>query len=112
MARINLPDCRTENYWVLIRRLAETYHFDGCTGVPDFYINACLEHDGHYRFHATIFNKPITRAQADQRFREVIQCCSPWATYSPMSWWRWLGVRLLGGPAWDHSYARTTGKIT
>jgi len=88
-------------YWRRIRQMAALLNSDGCTGVPDFYKDACLEHDCHYRRGMTLGLQIITRADADRRFRQVIQSRSPFRKFSPMSWWRWLGVRIGGKAAWD-----------
>ena len=87
-------------YWVLVREASYDLDSDGCTGIPDFYLDACLEHDVHYRTHRWIDGTPIVRAEADARFRQVMQSRSMLGTASPMAWWRWLGVRLMGRWAW------------
>lgn len=88
-------------YWDRVRARARELGSDGCTAVPDFYLDSCLEHDIHYRTHAWLDGSPITRSQADQRFREVIQSRSWFGVASPMSWWRWAGLRLGGDAAWE-----------
>lgn len=90
-----------DDYWVRVRERAAELLSDGCSGVPDFYLDACLDHDIAYRTGKTIHGEAITRAQADARFRRVIQSRSPFGVLSPMSWWRWAGVRLFGGKAWS-----------
>ena len=79
---------------------------DGCTGVPDFFVEACREHDFYYRTHHDFEGKLITRSEADKRFRLRIQSLSK-VRSTPIriagffiSWWRWLGVRLFAGAAW------------
>ena len=89
------------DYWSYIRYVAKERSFDGCTGVPEFYQDACLEHDLHYADAKTAFGDPITREESDERFRLVIQKRSCFRLFSPLSWWRWLGVRLLGKNAWN-----------
>lgn len=81
-------------YWALLARWAAVFS-DGCTGVKDYYIRACHEHDYHCLEGRTLFYDPITRREADARFRHVIQMLSPLGRLSPMSWWRWAGVRLF-----------------
>ena len=90
-------------YWVMIRRKARALKSDGCTGVPDFYLDCCLEHDIHYRTGKTLGGKPLTRAQADARLRRCIQSRSVFGWFSPMSWWRWAAVRLFGSRAFHSS---------
>lgn len=91
---------REGTYWDCVRQVAAELGSDGCTGVPDFFLDACLEHDVHYRLHKTVSGQPITRQEADTRFREGIQHASYLGVCSPMAWWRWAGVRLFGGSSW------------
>lgn len=88
-------------YWWCVREYASWINSDGCTGVADFYLDACLEHDYHYRTHRWLDGRPIFRSEADERFRRVIQSRSPFGRISPLSWWRWAGVRILGRHAWN-----------
>ena len=74
---------------------------DGCTGVPDFYLNGCIVHDFHYATHKDFNGEPISRSAADARFRKYIQNKSKLGFLSPMSWWRWAAVRLFGEKAWE-----------
>lgn len=87
-------------YWSDIRAKARELDADGCTGVPDWMVWTCLEHDVHYRTHHRLDGTPITRTEADQVFRVRIQQGSPFGRFSPVSWWRWLGVRAFGSKAW------------
>lgn len=87
-------------YWRAIRRRAQELGSDGCTAVPDFYRDVCLEHDVHYRTHARLDGSPIRRAEADRLLRLGIQARSPFGRASPMSWWRWAAVRAFGRRAW------------
>ncbi len=95
-----VPDF-TDTYWLHIRERARRLNADGCTGVPDFFLDACLEHDVHYRTHAWVDGTPIFKSEADARLRDVIQSRSAFGVLSPMSYWRWLGVKLLGHRAWN-----------
>lgn len=90
------------DHWERVRSIAAALGSDGCSGVPDFHLDACLEHDIHYRTGKTIYGTPLTRAQADARFRRCIQQRSIFGRFSPMAWWRWAGVRLFGGASWQH----------
>lgn len=89
-------------YWDEIRRTAAHIGADGCTLVSDIYLDSCLEHDIHYRWHTWIDGSPITKEEADRRFRAVIQSRSPLGRWSPVSWVRWAGVALFGQRSWDH----------
>lgn len=82
-------------YWVKVRRAAKALGSDGCTGVPDFYLDACLEHDVHWRTGHTVFGNRISLWAANRRFRQVIQSRSPLGRFDPLSWWRWAAVSLV-----------------
>lgn len=88
-------------YWNWVRVRAAELESDGCTGVPDFYADCCLEHDLAYRTgldpRASFVGRsiPISRAAADRRLRECIQARSKFGRFSPLSWTRWAGLRLL-----------------
>lgn len=100
-ALLGLPGPQDATYWEKIERRAKDLGTDGCSG-PAFevYVRACWEHDIHYRTGATLFGRSITRAQADAIFRERIQDDSYFGYLSPMSWWRWAGLRAFGGNSW------------
>ena len=83
-------------YWALIRHRAECLGSDGCTGVPDFYLEACLEHDIHWRTGRTLYGQTISTRQSNTRFRWVIQDRSLFGVFSPLSWWRWAAVSIAG----------------
>jgi hypothetical protein len=91
----------SEEYRTLMRARARALHADGCSGVPDFYLDACLEHDVHYRTHRWLSGLPLTRRQADACFRRRMQQTSLFGWFSPMALWRWGGVRLFGERAWE-----------
>lgn len=92
-----------DDYWIAVRARARELGSDGCSGVLDFYLDSCLEHDIHYRTHCWLDGTPITRRKADKRFRNVIQSRSWFGSYSPMAWWRWAGLRRFGGNAWRNT---------
>ena len=92
---------RASGYWVLVRRRAKELRSDGCTGVADFYVDACFEHDVHWRTGHTLWGDRISTRQANMRFRRVIQDRSPLGLLSPMAWWRWAGVSIAG--IWHNS---------
>lgn len=94
---------KDDTYWLHIREKARRLNADGCTGVPDFYLDACLEHDIHYRTHQWLDEEPIFKSEADARFRQVIQSRSIFGLFSPMALWRWVGVMVFGKKAWSRS---------
>ena len=83
-------------YWERVRARAAELNSDGCSGVADIYLDCCYEHDIAYRTGKAFEGDRTTRAQDDARFRECIQEHSSFGRFSPVSWWRWLGVRILG----------------
>lgn len=74
---------------------------DGCTDVPDFYVEECIKHDFYYRTHHDFSGRLIRKKDADIRFRRGIQNKSNLGVMSPISWERWLGVALFGTKAWE-----------
>lgn len=88
-------------YWAAIYAVAKANHYDGCTGVPDWLVWTCLEHDLHYATAKMLDGTPIDKATADYIFRVRIQQGSGFGVFSPASWWRWLGVRWFGTKAWN-----------
>jgi hypothetical protein len=85
-----------------IRLIKDFTCADGCTGVPDFYIEACIIHDFYYRTHKDLNGQPTTKQQADKNFRLKVQSMSAFGKFSPMSWWRWLGLKMFASKAWDN----------
>lgn len=83
-----------------IKRIKKFICSDGCTGVPEFYQESCIVHDFWYRTHRNLDGSEITRAQADAGLRLMIQDRSPLGKLSPVSWWRWMGVRVFASKAW------------
>jgi hypothetical protein len=90
-----------DDYWETVRRTATTLNSDGCTGVPDLYLDCCYQHDIHYRTHRTLDGQPITKREADRLFRECMQSHSRLGWWAPLSWVRWAAVALLGKCSWD-----------
>jgi len=78
---------------------------DGCSGVPDFYVDECIKHDFYYRTKHDFSGRLISKKEADLRFREGIQRKSKLGVMSPLAWWRWLGVTLFpqAHKAWSRS---------
>lgn len=95
-----LPGLKDKAYWSLIAGWAAD-NSDGCTGVPDHYVEACHEHDFHYRYATTLYGEPITFMEANARFKDAIQMRSKLRWFSPLSWIRFLGVTSFGKPLWD-----------
>lgn len=95
-----LPGKDDKKYWQTLRTWAEA-NSDGCSGVPDLYVEACWEHDYHYRFGVTLLGDPITFGESNARFRQAIQQRSKLKWFSPLSWVRFLGVKAFGKSIWD-----------
>lgn len=94
------PDKFTKHDWDLVRAYTKS---DGCTGVIDLYIEACIEHDFLFRTHHDFSGKVISFYEANKRFRIRIQRLSKLGMCDPVSWWRWLAVCFLpqARRAWD-----------
>lgn len=84
------------SYWERVRDTAAELGADGCTGATGGWVDCCLEHDVHYRLRTTLDGTPISRRDADARFRACMQSRSRLGWWSPVAWWRWAAVRLLG----------------
>ena len=84
-----------EDYWRRVRTRAKARQTDGCTGVPDVYVECCWEHDIHCDGY-DINGEPINWAEAAYRFRKCLQSRSPFGVFSPVSWVYWAGVRWHG----------------
>lgn len=85
-----------------VEALAASIGSDGCSGVPDFYRCCCVVHDLAYKFRMDPWGRPVrTKKTADKNFRKCIQGHSRLGVLSPMSWWRWLGVKRFGQRPWD-----------
>jgi hypothetical protein len=91
---IHTPEPKGDPYWDRVRAVAEGLHSDGCTLVADWYLDACYEHDIHWRTGQTLAGAKITTAEANTRFRRVIQSRSKLGRLNPVSWVRWVGVTL------------------
>ena len=84
---------------------------DGCTGVPDFFRACCDAHDYKYTLGETPRGVKVTKAEADQQFRDCIQARSRLRFLSPLSWWRWLAVRQFGRGVWQQTVASEQQKV-
>ena len=89
-------------YWAYVKKVAHKLGSDGCTGGTQFFRAACLEHDIHYRTKRFLTGVSIDKDTADYIFRRRMQQKSIFRKFSPMSWWRWVGVRtIIGRLAWE-----------
>lgn len=87
-------------YIAAVERKCAELGCDGCTGVPDFYLMGCLEHDIAYRTGRDPLGRRVTKAEADERLLWYVQNHSVFGRWSPMAWWRWGYVHLFVGKAW------------
>ncbi len=86
----------------VVKMKADALHSDGCSGVPDFYIVSCYEHDIAYRTGiGYIDNQPISRKEADIRMKWHVQLCSPFGRFSPMAQWRYWWIRWFSRKHWQ-----------
>lgn len=104
-------------YWSFIEKEATALKSDGCTLVSELFHICCLEHDCAYKLHKDprdayrYFEQgctnywdlasPISRGEADKRFRKCMQERSKLGRFSPVSWLRWVGVRVGASRAWN-----------
>lgn len=79
-----------------LQALATSIGSDGCTHAAEFYQDCCLEHDVAYALGITPRGVPITKAQADRRFRDCNAAHSPLRFLSPLAWLRWSAVHWFG----------------
>ena len=91
---------RMPDYIALVESKCAALGCDGCTGVPDFFLMGCLEHDIAYRTGRDPFGKPITKREADERLKWYIQNHSVFGRLSPLAMWRWWFVRTFVSKAW------------
>lgn len=92
----NVQSRAGKRYWERVRDKAAELGTDGCTGATGAFRDCCLEHDIHYRLGTTLGGEPITRREADDRFRSCMMAHSALGFYSPMAWIRWAAVRCFG----------------
>ena len=90
-------------YWIDVHKRALELNSDGCSGVPDWFVWTCHEHDVHYRQHRYLTGDEIDFNTANYILRVRIQQGSWFRQFSPVSWWRWLGVKYLPAAkrAWE-----------
>ena len=104
MSPVMLPDMERlddPTFWEEVEWTAAAVKANGCSGVPEFYHQACLLHDCYYRLGVDFTYQDITRRESDRRFRQAIQARSFFGRISPMAWWRWVGVRRFGSASWN-----------
>lgn len=89
------------SYWIRLKQWAFDTKSDGCSDVPDFYVECCWQHDRGYQTGENIDGvKYPNRKAIDDEFRKCMQDRSIFGRFSPMSWWRWAAVRLFGWMPW------------
>lgn len=82
-------------------RIGKFIASDGCTGVPDFFLDGCKLHDFWYRTHRNLDGTPITELQADKGLEQYIWKHSIFGRFSPMAWWRRRALEyIFGQKAW------------
>jgi hypothetical protein len=115
-------------FWNWVRSEAAVISADGCSGpAAGFHIECCYEHDLGYfyakdprdaylKFRGGAVDpwadaKPVSRRDVDARFRRCLQQRSTAGKYSPLSWWRWVGVRMGGRKSWAKHRTREADTI-
>ena|SRR3990167_1797839 len=89
-------------YWSDIDAKSKELKSDGCTGVPDYLVWTCKEHDIFFRTHYTLAGRSIDFRTANYIFRVRIQQGSGLGIFSPVAWCWWAAVSVLGKKAWSH----------
>jgi len=91
-------------------RLSDFIESDGCTGVPNFYLNGCILHDFSTRTHRDLDGTPMTEQQTNKRLEEYIWAHSVFGHFSPMAWWRyWALQNFFENRPWDAMPPDITG---
>lgn len=90
----------TESYWTRVRDKAAQLGSDGCSNATGAFADCCLEHDILYRTGMTLDGDPISRRDADARFKACMRRHSRLGWFSPMALIRWSAVRMFGGNAY------------
>lgn len=99
---LGLPGPDDAPYWRMVEQIAHSLNTDGCSGPAlQVYVEACWEHDIHYRTHKTVHGKPLTKEQADRILWERVREFSWLGVVSPMAWWRYYAVKHFGQKSWD-----------
>ncbi len=81
-----------KRYWDLCEATAKNLKTDGCTGVPDWYVWTCWEHDVHSKTNKTIYGLHLTVGEMNWILRRRIQQASVMGVASPVSWLYWVGT--------------------
>lgn len=85
------------------KELERAIESDGCTAVTELYHICCVVHDLGYREGIDPWGRTVSRADVDRSFRLCMQKHSKLGRFSPMSWWRWVGVRVGGYFLWKRN---------
>lgn len=93
------------------KRIAIFINSDGCTDVPDFYLNGCIQHDWWFRTHRNFDGSPITEEEANQGLRDYVWHHSLFGHFSPLAWWRYYALEVFGKKAWDEMPPLISGVI-
>ena len=107
----------TPLYWDWIDSEAAVIKTDGCSKVSGAFRRHCRVHDLSYYYARDpvsayrlfiacdpdywLCAQPITKGEADAAFRRGMQSDSVAGFFSPMALWRWAGLKIGGGSAWE-----------
>lgn len=103
-------------YWDWVNAECALIKSDGCSKSLELYHQACQQHDLCYFYakspHSAYTRylegeidpwehaEAITKGASDAMFRREMQAHSRFGRFSPMSWWRFVGLKIFGGHAW------------
>lgn len=111
---MEIKDKSDTEYWNKVEQRAKELHTDGCTRVTDTFIECCWEHDVAYRDGKTVEGIIVPNTKvADLAFRKCMQNRSRVGVLSPVSWIRWIGLRIINNIIKRHELpTRSVANIT
>jgi hypothetical protein len=84
------------------RRIAEFIKSDGCTGVPDWFLNGCIQHDWGFRTHRDFEGNWVTEHEVNGWLKEYVQKRSWLGRWSLVAFVRYQFLeKLLPKRVWD-----------
>lgn len=108
---------RVPLFWPWVESEAGLIEADGCSKVSGAFRKCCLRHDLEYfwgkdasdAYRLYIAGEPeywfnakaVTKGTADANFRRCMQSQSRFGFFSPVAFYRWLGVKLGATGAWE-----------
>lgn len=102
-----------QSYYDQVKAIAESIGSDGCTRPAlQIHVVCCWEHDIAYVTGKTPRGVPISRAGADQRFRDCNRAHSPLKWLSPLAMLRYFAVSRFGGRHYRYKGGDVVASLT